>query len=315
MKYSNAFSGIYPAVLTPFKANLDIDFKAFEKLVEHLYASGAAGIFVGGNMGEWYTQTLEERKQVAELAVKLSKGLGKVILHVGNFRTQDAIDLARFGEKIGVDGIASLPPYYARLQERDVVYYYRQVAEATSLPFFLYHFPMLTGYQIGKETMEMMATLPNMAGVKFTDHELLNLTNLIEFENKGLCVMNGQDQVLFPSLSMGASGGIGSFYNIIPRAFVSLYQDTRNGNMEAARQLQQEIKLFVTTVKQFPLIPAFKHILQLNGIGSGHYRIAVVPLSDNVKDKLEHYLNESDFYHTWKINQSSIVSDSNNRDK
>lgn len=304
MEYSKKFSGIFPAVVTPFTGSSEIDFKAFEKLAGHLYNSNVQGLFVGGNMGEWYTQTLEERKRVADLALKISKGVGKVILHAGSTRLEDAIELARYGEKIGVDAIASLPPYHARLTEADVVSYYRQLAQATQLPFFIYHHPGLTGYQMNSITLEMMESLPNMAGIKYTDYDLLNYANLIEFKNRGLCIMNGHDQVLFPGLSMGASGGIGSFYNVIPKAFTRLYGYTREGNMDAARQLQQQINQFIQVVKKYSLIPALKYILHLNDIGTGNFRVSIVPLSPNDKKQLEHALDENSFYNEWKIGRT-----------
>src|SRR5688500_5064289 len=212
-------------------------------------------------MGEWFTQTIEERKSVAEYAVKLSKGRGKVILHVGSSTVEDAIELSRYAEKIGADAIGSLPPYYARLSEKDIVAYYRKIAASTSLPMFLYYHPALTGYQIGAATFEMLHDTPNIAGVKFTDYDLLTLFNLISFGDRKLNIMNGHDQVLSSSLSLGAAGGIGSFYNVIPGAFVDVYKLNKEGKIDESNKLQQEINQFIQTVKKFPLIPAFKFIL------------------------------------------------------
>src|SRR5690606_37900283 len=113
------FNGVFPAIVTPFKANLEIDFNAFSELIGRLLRNQVRGIFVGGNMGEWYTQTLQERKDVANLAVESCKGRGKVILHVGSTRIEDALDLAIHGERIGVDAVASLPPYHMRFADRD----------------------------------------------------------------------------------------------------------------------------------------------------------------------------------------------------
>jgi N-acetylneuraminate lyase len=306
MKNSKQFQGIYPAMLTPFNSDSILDLRAMEKLVGHLYENGVDGLFVGGNMGEWFSQTIEERKSVAEHAVELSKGRGKVILHVGSSRFEDAIELAQYAAEIGADAIGSLPPYYARLSEKDIVQYYTKLSQSTSLPVFLYYHPALTGYQIGAATFEMLENVSNIAGLKFTDYDLLTLFNLINFSNKRLNIMNGHDQVLSSSLAIGATGGIGSFYNVVPSAFVSVYQLLKEGNVDEANKLQQEINRFIQVVKKFPLIPAFKFILQLNDIISENYRVSIAPLSQSDKNQLERDLDENIFYNKWKIGSQTL---------
>ena len=301
MNNSDNFTGIFPAVVTPFSPGSSPDTRGLEKLTDHLYKNDVNGIFVGGNMGEWFTQTLEERKNIAERAVKLSAGRGKVILQVGSARFEDAIALVKYGEKIEVDAIGSLPPYNARFSEKEIVSYYRKLAAATRLPVFLYYHPALTGFQIGQDTIKMLETVPNIAGIKFTDYDLLTLFKLINLENKKLSVMIGHDQVLNPGLSIGASGGIGSFYNIIPKAFVTVYQLIKDGNLNEANSLQTEINKFIQFVKKFPLIPVFKYILKMNNIIYENFRLSNMPLTENDKVQLEKMLGENIFYNKWKI--------------
>jgi N-acetylneuraminate lyase len=300
-------TGIFPAIVTPFTSQGELDKKVFEQLVGLLYDSGVHGLFVGGNMGEWYTQTVEERKELASRAVLLSKNKGRVIVHVGSTRMEDAIVLARYAEKTGADAIATLPPYHARLTEKDVAYYYTRLAQSVSLPVFLYHHPQLTGYQMGAVTMDAIQSSPNIAGIKYTDYDLLNLANLIDFSKNRLCIMNGHDQVLLPGLTTGASGGIGSFYNVIPRAFVALYDHVEKGEKEAAHQLQSGINEFIQIVKKHALVPALKYILQLNDIGTGNFRVSIVPLSDAEGKKLGTELDGSAFYKKWKIGTTSSL--------
>ena len=296
MKDTATFNGIFPAVVTPFKANLDIDFEAFEVLIDRLFKANVHGIFVGGNMGEWYTQTLDERKDIANRAVICSQGRGKVFLHVGSARIEDAIALARYGEKIGVDALASLPPYYARFRERDILGYYDKLARSTRLSVLIYYHPVLTGFQLTQAAAEKIFSLPNVTGMKFTDYDLLTLTSMIEFQDRRLHVLNGHDQVLFSSLLLGAAGGIGSFYNIIPDAFVDLYGFVKKGNIDEARSLQQQINKFIMMAKAYALIPALKHILHVAGCGTGAFRTSIEPLTRQEKMQLEHDLKESTFF-------------------
>jgi N-acetylneuraminate lyase len=301
MENLKKFSGIFPAMITPFDGHSCLDVKAIEKLVNHFYDNQVHGIFVGGNMGEWYTQSLEERKFVAEWTLKTSEGRGKLIFHVGSNTLEDTIRLAKFGEQLGVDAIACLPPYCSRLTETDTVSYFNKLASVTNLPLFIYYHPILTGYQIGNASLDMIESQPNIAGLKFTDYDLLTLSNMLEIRNKSLSIMNGHDQVLFSSLKIGACGGIGSFYNVIPKAFVAVFNFMKDGNTAEAGKLQQQINQFIQQIKKFPLIPSFKYILQLNQIASENFRVSLVALSQSDKIQLERVLTESSFYQEWKI--------------
>jgi N-acetylneuraminate lyase len=301
MENLKIIKGIFPALVTPFKTDGRLDYETFETLIDRIYNAGVHGLFVGGNMGEWYTQTLEERKRIAEEAVIHSKGRGEVILHVGCTRMEDAVELAKFGEKLDVRAIASLPPYHVRLSEKDLISYYRNLSEVTSLPLFIYYHPALTGYQLSPGLFQMVESTPNIAGIKYTDYDLLNLTNLIELREKGLSIMDGHDQILFPSLLLGASGGIGSFYNIIPKAFVKLYKSMIEGDMDFARDLQKQINEFIGVIKRSALIPSFKYILHLNGIGSEYFRVSMQSLSEDEKSTLRKYITENSFFNKWTI--------------
>ena len=119
---------------------------------------------------------------------------------------------------------------------------------------------------------------------------------MIEFQDRRLHVLNGHDQVLFSSLLLGASGGIGSFYNIIPEAFVDLYEFVKKGNIDEARSLQQQINKFIMIAKAYALIPALKHILHVAGCGTGAFRTSIEPLTQHEKMQLETDLKESIFF-------------------
>ena len=298
---AHRFTGIYPAIVTPFDENLNLDLEGFEKLVDRLYLAGVQGFFVGGNIGEWYTQTIEERKKVVTDAVKLSKGRGKVIFHVGCTRISEAVELAHYGEKIGVDALGSLPPYQTQLTEEETIQYFKTLAQATDLPLLIYYHPVLTRCELSERYFEIMESIPAFAGVKYTDYDLLNLINLIEFQDRRLSILNGHDQVLFPSLKLGVAGGIGSFYNIIPRAFVRLYKQVMEGHEDNARLQQQEINHFIRLIKKYRLIPALKFILQLNNIGTRTFRAPMLPLTEIDRNCLERELNENEFYNEVKI--------------
>jgi N-acetylneuraminate lyase len=267
--------GIYPAVITPFRDSKSIDLHALASLVDRLLTAGMNGVYVGGNTGEWYLQSLDERRAAARCAVEAARGKGRVLVHVGCNTTEDALELARYAEKIGADGISSLPPYIARCTGREIVNYYERLSSATGLPCFIYHFPTLTG----AVPLDALADLQGIRGVKFTDKNLYELGLLAERAPQGFLVFNGHDQILLPGLLMGARGGVGSFYNVYPELFVSLYRAWQSDDFRTAEACQRQINQRIRAVKKYRLIPALKFMITLQGLDSGLCREPVLPLS------------------------------------
>jgi N-acetylneuraminate lyase len=272
--------GIFPAVLTPFDSGGALDLDRFARHVDRLYGAGVHGIYAGGNAGEWQVLTQEERKALAEAAVELSRGRGKALIHVGSVRLDDAVELARHAERIGADAIGSLPPYIARYSMAEVRLWFERISAATSLPFFVYYFPSLTGGVSGEALFESLRPVPKITGYKFTDMNLYDLGLLIE---RGLTVLNGHDPNLKAALLMGAAGGIGSFYNVLGAEVVALYQCCQAGDVAAAEKRQVAINRVIRVVRKTRLIPALKFISRLQGCDLGSMREPVLPLSAEEK--------------------------------
>ncbi|MCL4852986.1 MAG: dihydrodipicolinate synthase family protein [Bryobacteraceae bacterium] len=275
-------AGLYPAVVTPFRDARSIDLDALAENIQRLLAAGMDGVYVGGNTGEWYLQTLEERKAAARTAIEAARGRGRVLVHVGCNTTEDAVELARYAESAGADGVSSLPPYVARCTGREVVNYYRRLASATSLPCFIYHFPAITG----PLPLDTLAALPGIRGVKFTDMNLYEMGLLAGRTPEPFLVFNGHDQVLLPGLLMGARGGVGSFYNVYPELFVSLYRSWIAGDIPAAGHYQRQINERIAAVKKYRLIPALRFLMEAHGLEPGVCREPVLPLSREEQHQL-----------------------------
>jgi N-acetylneuraminate lyase len=269
--------GIFPAILTAFRPNGEPDLDLFSAHLERLYQAGVDGVYVGGNAGEWSVMTIAERKLLAARAVEISRHAHrKTLVHVGAFRTEDSIDLARHAEKIGADAISSLPPYVQPCTLDEVRFWFEQVALSSGLPFFIYYFPRLTGGALGQPFFEAMRAVPRVSGYKFTDVNLFDLSILLE---SGLTVLNGHDPNLHASLLMGAAGGIGSFYNVAPRTATALHRQVRAGDTRCAAEHQAVLNRLIRIVRGYRLIPALKFISHLQGFSQGSLRPPLLPLS------------------------------------
>jgi len=257
--------GILPAAVTPFDADEQFAQAPFEALLERLYGAGVDGVYVCGGTGEGLLQTVEQRKRVAEVAARNSPKGKLVVVHVGSHRTADAVELAAHAGRIGAAAVSALPPLgnYAFAEIRD---YYEAIAAAAGAPLLVYFFP---GNYPGVQSLDhvlQLCRIPNVAGLKYTDMDLYRLRTL---KQSGAVVFNGYDEVLAPGLLMGADGGIGTFYNVMPRMFVDLYRRACAGDWEGTRAVQDGINTVIRIALQFPCFPAVKEMLRWRGLECG----------------------------------------------
>ena len=238
---------------------------AFERLCEFVYRSGVHGLYVCGQTGEGLQQTVDQRKTLTEAAVKLSPAGKQVIVHVGAPRTADAVELARHAEKSGVAAISSLPPAGAYGFDETLAYY-QTVAASTGLPLLVYYFPKFAAHPSTLDHLRRLCDVPNVVGLKFTDSDFYRLS---ELKATGAVIYNGYDEMLVAGLLMGADGGIGSFYNVVPDWFVGLYEAAKAGRWDEARRRQAAINEIITIGLRYPVNAAVKQMLVWLGLDCG----------------------------------------------
>jgi N-acetylneuraminate lyase len=258
-------SGIMPAVVTPFDESGAFAPRPFEKLLERLYGAGVDGLYVCGQTGEGLQQSVASRQAAAEAAVKLTPKGKTVIVHIGAHTTPDAITLARHAARCGAHAVSSLPPAGAYSFE-EIKLYYQAVAAASDLPLLIYYFPSVAPALRTTEQMLDLCSIPNVVGLKFTDSDMFRLWSL---KRSGAVIFNGSDEMLVAGLIMGADGGIGSTYNLMPAAFVALHRHTVAGDWTAARAVQSRINEFIAILLRYPVNPGVKAALRASGIDCG----------------------------------------------
>ncbi|MGH9630616.1 MAG: dihydrodipicolinate synthase family protein [Bryobacteraceae bacterium] len=262
---SVVFEGVVPAVVTPFTSDERFSASAMESLLERLYTAGCHGVYVCGQTGEGLLQPLEMRQQVAEVSLKNSPKGKSVIVHAGAARTEDAISLVRHASKIGVHAVSSLPPA-GNYTFEEIRAYYEALSAASDVPVLVYFFPEMSPAIRSTEQILDLCSIPNVVGLKFTDFDLFKLSLI---QRGGHVIYNGRDEIFAAGLLMGACGGIGSFYNLVPRLFVEVYEHSRSGRWNEARMVQDRINDLIAIGLEYPLFPAIKTILRWSGIDCG----------------------------------------------
>ncbi|MFN0109808.1 MAG: dihydrodipicolinate synthase family protein [Blastocatellia bacterium] len=283
--------GIFPALVTTFDAAGVFNPQAFQQLLARVYQAGVDGVYVLGSTGEGIPQSVAQRKIVTEVALEHSPKDKRIIIHVGALTTADAIELARHAEQTGAHVVSSLPPpgNYSFVEVRE---YYRALAAATELPMLVYFFPGASTAITTLDQLRELCALPNVIGLKFTDFDLFKLMSL---KQTGATIFNGYDEVLVAGLLMGADGGIGTTYSLLPNHYVRLFAAASSGRWEEARSLQREINELVSIVVQYPVIPATKVLLRWTGIECGDCLLPRRRLSASEELQLRAQISQSRF--------------------
>mgnify|MGYP000968387005 CR=1 FL=1 len=284
------FSGILPAAITPVDDDGTLLTSSFELLLTRLYEAGAHGLYVCGQTGEGLSLAPEVRERALEIALAQSPAGRVVVAHVGAASTREALRLARHAARAGAHAISSLPP--AAAPSFAAVRAYYEALAAAGPPVLIYYFPEFSPTIQTVDQVLELCSIPNVVGLKFTDFDLYRLSLL---QRAGYTVLNGRDEVLAAGLLMGAHGGIGSFYNLVPELFVDLYNHTQAGRWTEARAVQDRINLLIRAVLHFPLIAAIKRLLSWSGIPSGHPVLPRLPLEPAAEGALRAAVAASGF--------------------
>lgn len=279
-------SGILPATVTPFDDAGRFAPAVFERLLERLYGAGVHGIYVCGTTGEGMLQSLAQRMAVVETAVACTPGERHVVAHVGASSLDDALTLSAHAAKVGAHAVSSLPPLAGRFGFTEVLAYYEALARGSDLPLIVYYFPEISASISTTEQLETLLALPNVIGLKFTDFDLFRMAQV---HAPGRRIFNGRDEVLAAGLLMGADGGIGTFYNLLPELFVGIHAAAVDARWEQARLLQQRVNALIAITLRFPLFPAVKQMLAWSGLACG----ACLPPRARLSEQQQRQLRES----------------------
>ena len=279
-------SGVIPALLTPFSDQDLVDTGTLCALVEFLLGRGVDGFYVCGSTGEGLLMTEQERCTVVDTVIHQVRSRVPVIVHVGAPATSVSQRLAHHAREAGADAVASIPPIYYAVGRIEIETHYRRIAAACGLPLYLYNIPNATQVNLEGGLICDLVKGGVAQGLKYTSYDQLNFRKVIEFCGDAINVLAGPDEMFLPFLVMGAHGGIGTTYNLMPELFVDLYAAWAGGDLQKAQQLQYQIDRIILVLGKFGVIPAVKAALRLRGLDCGGPRAPLLPLPPEQVDQL-----------------------------
>ncbi len=233
------YQGIIPAFYACYDNDGNISPETVIKLTEYFISKGVKGLYVGGSSGECIYQSVEERKIVLENVMSAARGKLTVIAHVACNNTKDSCELASHAESLGVDAIAAIPPIYFHLPDYAIAQYWNDIsAAAPNTDFIIYNIPTLAGVALTEGCLKEMIKNPRVIGVKNSSMPTMDILNFKNIGGENFVVFNGPDEQLVSGLAIGADGGIGGTYGVMPELYIEIMNQTQKGNIVRATELQ-----------------------------------------------------------------------------
>ena len=246
MRNLEKYKGVIPAFYACYDENGEISPERVRALTRYFVEKGVKGVYVNGSSGECIYQSVEDRKIVLENVMEEAKGRLTVIAHVACNNTKDSVELAKHAESLGVDAIAAIPPIYFHLPEHAIAQYWNDISDAApNTDFVIYNIPQLAGTALSLPLLDEMLKNPNVIAVKNSsmptqDIQMFKDEGVKARGEDGFAVFNGPDEQFVCGLAMGADGGIGGTYAVMPELYIKMFELMQKGEVAKARELQYD---------------------------------------------------------------------------
>ncbi len=280
------FHGSFTALVTPMHEDGRIDDEAFIRLIDWQIAEGTNGIVPVGTTGESPTLSHEEHKHVVELAVKSAKGRIPVMAGAGSNATAEAIGLARHAEAAGADAVLVVTPYYNKPTQEGLYRHFKAIAEATSLPVFIYNIPGRSVIDMSVETMARLAGIKNIAGVKDATANLTRPLHTTRACGPDFLQLSGEDHTALAFLASGGHGCISVTANVAPRLCAEMHGAWAKGDLKTAMDIQQRLVPLHDSMFCESNPGPVKYAASLLGFGANHVRLPLAPVSASSAEKV-----------------------------
>ena len=269
------YQGVFPAFYACYEDDGSVSPARTRALAKYLLEKGVKGLYVGGSSGECIYQSVAERKVILENVMAEVGGKMTIIAHVACNNTADSQELARHAESLGVDAIASIPPIYFHLPPYGIADYWNDIsAAAPNTDFIIYNIPQLAGVSLTIPLLREMKKNPRVIGVKNSSMPTQDIQMWKDEGGPDFVVMNGPDEQFISGLAMGATGGIGGTYAVMPELYLKVMSLYQAGEMKLAAEIQNEICRIIYKMcsAHGNLYAVMKAVLKKHGMDVGSVR-------------------------------------------
>ena len=284
------FTGAAVALITPFNED-GINFEELKRLIDFNIDNGTDAIVIAGTTGESATMSDEEHKETIKFTVEYVNKRVPVIAGTGSNDTLYAVELSKYAEKVGADGLLLVTPYYNKTTQSGLIKHYNYIADRVNIPIILYNVPSRTGVNILPKTALELSKHKNIVAIKEASGDLSQIAETISLCGDNLTVYSGNDDQIVPILSLGGKGVISVLSNVVPRDAHNICSLYFEGKVKESRELQMKyLSLINALFIEVNPIPV-KAALNIMGFNFGKPRMPLIECSEKLKNELKEILN------------------------
>ncbi|NQZ56855.1 MAG: dihydrodipicolinate synthase family protein [Lentisphaeraceae bacterium] len=301
--------GLIAATFTPLNDDGSINLIALPPMIEDAIEAGINGFYILGTAGEGVSLKTSERKILAEEFIRLVAGRKPIIVQIGHNSIEESKELAKHALEVGANAISANAPSYFKVNKLEILIECLEeiCSAAPQLPFYYYHIPAFTGAHI--DMLEFLkkapALIPSLTGIKFSEPDPGKYLQCKIFLGAKYDILWGCDQHLLAALAVGAEGAIGSTYNFMPKLYLEMTKNHRQGNIDMAQLLMNLACDYIEILERFgPIHPCMKTVMRILGYPVGQHRLPQASTSPEQERQLQVALAEAGFFE-WSIKSVS----------
>ncbi|HEV7323194.1 MAG TPA: 4-hydroxy-tetrahydrodipicolinate synthase [Ensifer sp.] len=276
--HSLRLEGAITALVTPFRDG-KVDIVGLMSLVEWQIRHGISGIVACGTTGEAPTLSRAERAMVIERCVEVAEGRIPILAGTGTNSTETTIALTQEARALGADAALVVAPYYSKPSQEGLFRHFEAVTSAVDLPIIIYNVPSRTGVDLAARTIERLAALPGIVGIKDATGDLGRFLTSSTAVKSRLCQLSGHDQTALPFNLCGGHGTISVASNVVPRLMVAMHQAIATGNVASAIAIHERLRPLLAALERETNPGPIKYALHLVRALSPEMRLPLTPIA------------------------------------
>jgi 4-hydroxy-tetrahydrodipicolinate synthase len=286
------WKGVFPALLTPFTADYQVDLIMFEKNLDAQMEAGIHGIIIAGSLGEASTLTLAEKESLVKFSVLKLAGKIPVIMNIAEGATREAVLQAKLAKEWGADGLMLLPPMRYKADDRETVEFFKEVARNTDLPIMIYNNPVDYKIDVTLDMFQELTEFPHINAIKESTRDVTNITRLKNRFGNRFAILCGVDPLTVEELALGADGLVAGLVDAFPKETVVMYNLVKAGKMDEAIAIYRWFMPLLELDIHPKLVQYIKLAAVQTGIGTEYVRAPRLPLVGEERERVLKVIND-----------------------
>jgi len=280
------WKGVFPALLTPFTANDELDLSLFEKNLKAQLDAGVDGIILGGTLGESSVLTTKEKEELVKFGIGNLGGKIPVILNIAEGSTRDALNQVKLAEAWGAQGLMLLPPMRYKTDHNETVNWFKTIADSTDLPIIIYNNPVDYKTEVSLDMFDELQKCKNIGAVKESTRDVTNVTRMLNRFGERFKILCGVDTLAMEELCLGAHGWVAGLVDAFPQETVAIYRLIKKGKIDEAAKIYRWFMPLLELDIHPKLVQYIKLAAAQTGIGSEYVRTPRLMLNGEERERI-----------------------------